>query len=157
MIKSHTGCYAWVAFLVGSGRKLRPVVVHTDSRFRYAALLRYCTDYAFGFSMLDETGFYAPSVAHNAFPSRPWLGISAYLNIILQYLNSFAMRSHENPCAPARRGLRPLRCGGNPPRRASLVILLGVNSNCPNSGECIALQQGLKNKQMFAIINEARK
>lgn len=41
--------------------------------------------------------------------------------------------------------------------RASLVILLGVNSNCPNSGECIALQQGLKNKQMFAIINEARK
>ena len=76
MIKSHTGCYAWVAFLVGSGRKLRPVVVHTDSRFRYAALLRYCTDYAFGFSMLDETGFYAPSVAHNAFPSRPWLRIS---------------------------------------------------------------------------------
>ena len=64
-----------VAFL-SSGRKLRPVVVHTDSRFRYAALLRYCTDYAFGFSMLDETGFYAPSVAHNAFPSRPWLRIS---------------------------------------------------------------------------------
>ena len=82
--------------------------------------------------MLDETGFYAPSVAHNALPSRPWLGISAYLNIILQYLNSFAMRSHENPCAPARRGLRPLRCGGNPPRRASLVILLGVNSNFKN-------------------------
>ena len=44
-----------VAFLVGSGRKLRPVVVHTDSRFRYAALLRYCTDYAFCASMLDET------------------------------------------------------------------------------------------------------
>jgi hypothetical protein len=43
--------------------------------------------------MLDETGFYAPSVAHNALPSRPWLGISAYLNIILQYLNSFAIRS----------------------------------------------------------------
>ena len=70
------GIMPGVAFLVGSGRKLRPVVVHTDSRFRYAALLRYCTDYAFGFSMLDETGFYAPSVAHNAFPSRPWLRIS---------------------------------------------------------------------------------
>ena len=40
---------------------------------------------------------------------------------------------------------------------ASLVILLGVNSNCPNSGECIALQQGLKNEQKFAIINKARK
>ena len=49
MIKSHTGCYAWVAFLVGSSRKLRPVVVHTDSCFRYAALLRYCMDYAFEF------------------------------------------------------------------------------------------------------------
>ena len=44
-----------VAFLVGSGRKPRPVVVHTDSRFRYAALLRYCTDYAFYSSMFDET------------------------------------------------------------------------------------------------------
>ena len=43
--------------------------------------------------MLDETGFYAPSMAHNALPSRPWLGISAYLSIILQYLNSFAIRS----------------------------------------------------------------
>jgi hypothetical protein len=30
------------------------------------------------FSMPDETGFYAPSVAHNALPSRPWLGISVY-------------------------------------------------------------------------------
>ena len=28
--------------------------------------------------MLDETGFYAPSVAHNALPSRPWLGISGF-------------------------------------------------------------------------------
>ena len=102
-----------------------------------------------------------------AFMRRPWRitpcpavhgwAFLCFMGIILQYLNSFAMRSHENPCAPARRGLRPLRCGGNPPRRASLVILLGVNSNCPNSGECIALQQGLKNKQMFAIINEARK
>ena len=67
-----------VAFLVGSGRKLRPVVVHTDSRFRYAALLRYCTDYAFGFSMLDETGFYAPTMAHNTLPCRPWQDISGF-------------------------------------------------------------------------------
>ena len=58
-----------------------------------ALLLRFCTNYAYSVSMLDETGFYAPSVAHNALPSRPWLGISAYLNIILQYLNSFAIRS----------------------------------------------------------------
>ena len=36
-----------------------------------------------GGSMLDETGFYAPSMAHNALPSRPWPGISAPLSIIL--------------------------------------------------------------------------
>ena len=28
------------------------------------------------FFRLDETGFYVPSVAHNAFHSRPWLRIS---------------------------------------------------------------------------------
>ena len=54
--------------------------------------------------MLDETGFYAPSVAHNALPSRPWLGISAYLSIILQYLNRFAIRSRGSvPCPMAGR------------------------------------------------------
>ena len=100
-----------VAFLVGSGRKLRPVVVHTDSRFRYAALLRYCTDYAFGFSMLDETGFYAPSVAHNALPRRPWRCISVVLSIILQTLGSFAMRSRKSTYARRPLRLRPLRCG----------------------------------------------
>ena len=54
--------------------------------------------------MLDETGFYAPSMAHNALPSRPWLGISAYLSIILQYLNRFAIRSRGSvPCPMAGR------------------------------------------------------
>ena len=137
-----------VAFL-SSGRKLRPVVVHTDSRFRYAALLRYCTDYAFGFSMLDETGFYAPSVAHNAFPSRPWLRISVLHghNPTVSKQLRYAL-SRESVCTTP---------GGAYGPYAVVVILLGVNSNCPNSGECIALQQGLKNKQMFAIINEERK
>jgi hypothetical protein len=32
-----------------------------------------------GGSMLDETGFYAPSMAHNALPGRPWPGISVFL------------------------------------------------------------------------------
>ena len=105
--------------------------------FRYALPLRYCTDYAFGFSMLDETGFYAPSVAHNAFPSRPWLRISVLhghnptVSKQLRYslykectcpmagrrFMHLAPGSHENPCAPARRGLRPLRCEWNPLRR----------------------------------------
>ena len=51
-------------------------------RFRYATLLRVCRNYAFNLSMTDETGFYAPSMAHNALPSRPWLGISVLHGII---------------------------------------------------------------------------
>ena len=132
MIKSHTGCYAWVAFLVGLGRKPRPVVVHTDSRFRYAALLRYCTDYAFGFSMLDETGFYAPSVAHNSFPSRPWLRIS-----VLHGHNPTV--SKQLRYALSRESVCTRQAGAYGPYavvvihlRASLVILLGVNSNFKN-------------------------
>ena len=99
----------------------------------FATLLRYCTDYAFGFSMLDETGFYAPSVAHNAFPSRPWLRISVLHghNPTVSKQLRYAL-SRESVCTTTGRGLRPLRCGGNPPRRASLVILLGVNSNFKN-------------------------
>ena len=50
--------------------------VHTYSCVRYATLPSVCTDYARSVSQADETGFYAPSVAHNAFPSRPWLRIS---------------------------------------------------------------------------------
>ena len=50
---------------------------------RYAAKLRVCRNYAFNLSMTDETGFYAPSMAHNALPSRPWPGISVPLSIIL--------------------------------------------------------------------------
>ena len=30
------------------------------------------------FSMLDETGFYAPSMAHNTLPCRPWQDISVF-------------------------------------------------------------------------------
>ena len=49
---------------------------------RIAKLLRVCQNYAFNLSMTDETGFYAPSMAHNALPSRPWLGISVFHGII---------------------------------------------------------------------------
>ena len=55
---------------------------HTYSLVSYATPLRICRNYAFWFSMLDETGFYAPSMAHNALPSRPWLGISVFHGII---------------------------------------------------------------------------
>ena len=118
MIKSHTGCYAWGGFFVSSGRKLRSGVVHTDSHFRYAALLRYCTDYAFGFSRLDET--VETRLPWRGSPCLAFHGKSflCFMGIILQYLNSFAMRSHEGTCAPpSGRGLRPLRCDWNPLRR----------------------------------------
>ena len=51
---------------------------HTYSLVSYATPLRICRNYAFWFSMLDETGFYAPSMAHNTLPSHPWLGISVF-------------------------------------------------------------------------------
>ena len=85
--------------------------VHTYSCVRYATLPSVCTDYARSVSQADETGFYAPSVAHNALPRRPWRCISAILSIILQTLSSFAMRSRKSTCARRPRRLRPLRCG----------------------------------------------
>ena len=85
--------------------------VHTCSCVRYATLPSVCTDYARSVSQADETCFYAPSVAHNALPRRPWRCISAILSIILQTLSSFAMRSHKSMCARRPRHLRPLRCG----------------------------------------------
>ena len=50
------------------------------------------------FSMLDETGFYAPSVAHNALPSRPWLGISGF-------------HGHNSTASKLLRYSRPRECG----------------------------------------------
>jgi hypothetical protein len=44
---------------------------------------RFCKNYALIFSMLDETGFYAPSMAHNTLPCLPWQGISVFHGIIL--------------------------------------------------------------------------
>jgi len=85
--------------------------VHTYSCVRYATLPSVCTDYARSVSQADETGFYAPSVAHNALPRRPWRCISVVLSIILQTLGSFAMRSRKSTCARRPLRLHPLRCG----------------------------------------------
>ena len=43
--------------------------------------------------MLDETGFYAPSVAHNALPGRPWPGISVFLG----HNSTFSMQLRYSP------------------------------------------------------------
>ena len=61
--------------------------------------------------MLDETGFYAPSVAHNALPGRPWPGISVFLGHNSTVSSSFAIRLRGSACAlPDARRLRHLRC-----------------------------------------------
>ncbi len=101
--------------------------VHTCSCVRYATLPSVCTDYARSVSQADETGFYAPSVAHNALPRRPWRCISAILSIILQTLSSFAMRSRKSTCARHPRRLRPLRCGKMCGRR----VRTGGRCLCP--------------------------
>ena len=101
---------AGVLFLVGRDVSAGDGV-HTYSCVRYATLPSVCTDYARSVSQADETGFYAPSVAHNALPRRPWRCISVVLSIILQTLGSFAMRSRKSMCARRPRRLRPLRCG----------------------------------------------
>ena len=89
---------------------------HPCSAHALPRLLRYAAKRTvrimpWGGSMLDETGFYAPSVAHNALPRRPWRCISVVLSIILQTLGSFAMRSRKSTCARRPLRLRPLRCG----------------------------------------------
>ena len=101
---------AGVLFLVGRDVSAGDGV-HTYSPVRYATLPSVCTDYARSVSQADETGFYAPSVAHNALPRRPWRCISVVLSIILQTLGSFAMRSRKSTCARRPLRLRPLRCG----------------------------------------------
>ena len=57
---------------------------HPCSTHALTRLLRYAAKRAvrimpWSGSMLDETGFYAPSLAHNALPGRPWPGISVFL------------------------------------------------------------------------------
>jgi len=42
--------------------------------------------------MLDETGFYAPSMAHNTLPCLPWQGISVFHGIILTISKSLRNR-----------------------------------------------------------------
>ena len=78
-------------------------------RFRYATLLRVCRNYAFNLSMTDETGFYAPSMAHNALPGRPWPGISVFLG----HNSTVSMQLRYSParecvCAAGCPALTPL-------------------------------------------------
>ena len=83
----------------GAGRKSQSPGGHATLslplRFAAKSLYELCLGCFF---MLDETGFYAPSVAHNALPSRPWLGISGF-------------HGHNSTASKLLRYSRPRECG----------------------------------------------
>ena len=101
---------------IGSRTGLHPMSPGwcTFSRLSYAALPRYCRNYAFRFSMLDET----------VETRRPWRGSPhpcVHAGVFLRFMGIISTVSkplrysllQEYVCATGARGLRPLRCGGN--------------------------------------------
>ena len=66
-----------------------------------ALLLRFCTNYAYRFSPADETVATRPPWLDSSLPRRPCRCISVYRSIILQTLNSSAIRSQGSTCALA--------------------------------------------------------
>ena len=68
--------------------------------FELRFAVKWLYELCFLFSMLDETVETRPPWLDFSLPCPPWQGISVFLCIILQPLNSSAMRSHGSPCAP---------------------------------------------------------
>ena len=66
----------------------------------YASLLSVCTNYARRFSMPDETVETRPPWLDFSLPRRPCLGISVLYSIILQSLNSCAIRPPDSTACP---------------------------------------------------------
>ena len=70
-------------------------------RAGYASLLSVCTNYAYRLSMPDETVETCPPWLDFSLPRRPCLGISVLYSIILQTLNSCAIRPPDSTtCHP---------------------------------------------------------
>ena len=65
-----------------------------------ATPIRYCTNYAYNLSMLDETVVTRPPWLNSSLTCLPWQVISVLHGIILQYLTGFAMRSCESIRTP---------------------------------------------------------
>ena len=74
---------------------------------RIAQLLSVCTNYARRFSMPDETVETRPPWIDFSLPRRPCRGISVLYSIILQTLNSCAIRPPDSTACPHHR-LTPL-------------------------------------------------
>ncbi len=80
----------------------------------YASLLSVCTNYARRFSMPDETVETRHPWLDFSLPRRPCLGISVLYSIILQTLNSCAIRPPDSTACPHHR-LTPLTLRYNVP------------------------------------------
>ena len=80
----------------------------------YASLLSVCTNYASRFSMPDETVETRHPWLDFSLPRRPCLGISVLYSIILQTLNSCAIRPPDSTACPHHR-LTPLTLRYNVP------------------------------------------
>ena len=80
----------------------------------YASLLSVCTNYARRFSMPDETVEIRHPWLDFSLPRRPCLGISVLYSIILQTLNSCAIRPPDSTACPHHR-LTPLTLRYNVP------------------------------------------
>ena len=80
----------------------------------YASLLSVCTNYAYRLSMPDETVETRHPWLDFSLPRRPCLGISVLYSIILQTLNSCAIRPPDSTACPHHR-LTPLTLRYNVP------------------------------------------
>ena len=69
-------------------------------RAGYASLSSVCTNYAYRLSMPDETVETRPPWLDFSLPRRPCLGISVLCSIILQSLNSCAIRLPDSTACP---------------------------------------------------------
>ena len=97
-----------VLFLLFNNTWHKPVVGgRRCCRAGYASLLSVCTNYARRFSMPDETVETRPPWLDFSLPRRPCLGISVLYSIILQTLNSCAIRPPDSTACPHHR-LMPL-------------------------------------------------
>ena len=77
-------------------------------------------NYAFRVSMLDETGLYAPSMAHISLNKAVILGLNkeraflrfmGIISTVSRQLRYALTREHTPPLHTETRDLRPLRCG----------------------------------------------
>ena len=83
-------------------------------RAGYASLLSVCTNYAYRLSIPAETVETRPPWLDFSLPRRPCLGISVLYSIILQTLNSCAIRPPDRTACPHHR-LTPLTLRYNVP------------------------------------------